>query len=344
MKKTVLLLMSLFLTGMMYAQQKVAILETVDKAQNVSYGVKLLLRSSLTSAISNTPGYEGYDRVDMASIAGEQDFQRTGNVSDSQIKQLGVATGAKYVLVAEAAKYDATSIIITAKILDVETFGVSSSAVLVSGTSADEMQKSCATLAQQLLRPVKTAQTTQQPVSQTQPTPKPVQQKPAVQQQYQTTPQYTRPATPSEKRSTWFGISLDMGFLTYSYSNYSSYYDEYGNYYSTSYDNTESMFMVGLVADVQFSINNSFSVGPYLGANFAIEDEDIAIQVGAMTKFTFNNNSAVMVGLGGVIFDEEFALQLRAAYKFKSPFYITASYILGSGSTVGFGYSFGGKL
>ena len=324
------------------AQQKVAILETVDKSGKIGYGIKLLLRSSLTSAISNTPGYEGYDRVDMASIAGEQEFQRTGNVSDSQIKQLGVATGAKYVLVAEAAKYDATSIIITAKILDVETFGVSSSAVLVSGTSADEMQKSCATLAQQLLKPVKTAaQTTQQP---TQTTTKPVQQKPVAQPQYQPTPQYTQPSAPTAKRSTWFGISLDMGFLTYSYSDYSSYYDEYGNYYSTSYDNTESMFMVGLVADVQFSINNGFSVGPYLGANFALEDEDIAIQVGGMTKFTFNNNSAAMVGLGGVIADEEFALQLRAAYKFKSPFYITASYILGSGSTFGVGYSFGGKL
>ena len=133
------------------AQQKVAILETVDKAENVSYGVKLLLRSSLTAAISNTPGYEGYDRVDMASITGEQDFQRTGNVSDSQIKQLGKAAGAAYVLVAEAARYDATSIIITAKLLDVETFGIKSSAVLVSGVSADEMQESCSTLAAKLL-------------------------------------------------------------------------------------------------------------------------------------------------------------------------------------------------
>lgn len=126
-------------------------METVDKAENVSYGVKLLLRSSLTSAISNTPGYEGYDRVDMASITGEQAFQRTGNVSDNQIKQIGKAAGAAYVLVAEAARYDATSIIVTAKMLDVETFGVKSSAVLVSGISADEMQETCNILASKLL-------------------------------------------------------------------------------------------------------------------------------------------------------------------------------------------------
>lgn len=152
MKKTTIFFAVMIMAAVAMAQQKVAILETVDKAENVSYGVKLLLRSSLTSAISNTPGYEGYDRVDMASITGEQAFQRTGNVSDNQIKQIGKAAGAAYVLVAEAARYDATSIIITAKLLDVETFGVKSSAVLVSGISADEMQESCSALASQLLK------------------------------------------------------------------------------------------------------------------------------------------------------------------------------------------------
>ena len=112
MKKTTIFFAVMMMAAVAMAQQKVAILETVDKAENVSYGVKLLLRSSLTSAISNTPGYEGYDRVDMASITGEQAFQRTGNVSDNQIKQIGKAAGAAYVLVAEAARYDATSIII----------------------------------------------------------------------------------------------------------------------------------------------------------------------------------------------------------------------------------------
>ena len=151
MKRFSTLLFTLAYPFLVSAQMKVAILETVDKAQNVSYGIKLLLRSSLTTAISNTPGYDGYDRVDMASIAGEQEFQRTGNVSDNQIKQLGVATGAKYVLVAEAAKYDERSIIVTAKLLDVETFGVKSSAVVVSGIKADEMKKSCEDLASRLI-------------------------------------------------------------------------------------------------------------------------------------------------------------------------------------------------
>lgn len=107
--------------------KKVAILETVDKMGNVPYGVLLQVRSSLTYAISCNAGFEGYDRVDMAAITGEQNFQRTGMVSDEQIKRLGEMTGAAYVLIAEAALYDEQNLIIAAKILDVETGGVFSS-------------------------------------------------------------------------------------------------------------------------------------------------------------------------------------------------------------------------
>lgn len=107
---------------------------------------------SLTYAISNTPGYEGYDRVDMASIMGEQNFQRTGMVSDAQIKKLGEMTGAQYVLIAEAAIYDPQNIIITAKVLDVETGGVANSAPpAFANKDPEKMQEACVTLARKLL-------------------------------------------------------------------------------------------------------------------------------------------------------------------------------------------------
>jgi len=118
----------------------------------VPYGVKLQVRMNLTYAISNTPGYEGYDRVDMASIMGEQNFQRTGMVSDAQIKRVGEMTGAQYVLIAEAALYDEQNIIITAKVLDVETGGVANSAPpAFANKSPDKMQEACVTLARKLL-------------------------------------------------------------------------------------------------------------------------------------------------------------------------------------------------
>lgn len=153
MKKSFLLIAMFAFALVLTAQnKKVAILETVDKENKVSYGVKLQLRSSLTYAISSTPGYEGYDRVDMSSIMGEHNFQRTGMVSDAQIRKLGEMTGCSSILVAEAAIYDASHIIVTAKILNVETASVESSAPpQIAGTDPDAMQNACAQLAAKLL-------------------------------------------------------------------------------------------------------------------------------------------------------------------------------------------------
>lgn len=148
-----LAIMFLALTTAAFAQnKKVAILETLDREGNVPYGVKLQLRSSLTYAISNTSGYEGYDRVDMGEIMGEQDFQRTGMVSDDQIRQLGEMTGASLILVSEVAIYDNQHIILSAKILNVETAGVESNPLPITvATDPESMQNACNKLAKKLL-------------------------------------------------------------------------------------------------------------------------------------------------------------------------------------------------
>lgn len=152
-----MLLLGVFLLGapLLRAQsetpvKKVAILEVVDKANEMPYGMKLLLRTSLAKAITQTQGYEGYDRVDMEAIQGEQDFQRTGMVSDEQIKRLGEMTGAAYILVAEAAKLDASTILVTAKILDVETAKLERTDYEQMGMSAKEMSDGCRKMAGRL--------------------------------------------------------------------------------------------------------------------------------------------------------------------------------------------------
>lgn len=156
MKKNLFFLAALlFLPVLSFSQdeqtRKVAILETVDREGTISYGVKLMLRSNLSYAITNTPGYEGYDRVDLESIMGEQSFQRTGMVSDEQIKQLGEMTGASYILVAEVARVDDTHIFITAKILNVETARLEKTANVQTQTDAKDIEAGCRRLAAMLL-------------------------------------------------------------------------------------------------------------------------------------------------------------------------------------------------
>ena len=131
--------------------QKVAILETVDREGNIPYAYKLMLRSNLAKAITNAPGYEAYDRTDMDAIMGEQNFQRTGLVSDDQIKRLGVMTGATYILVAEAVKVDEQNLFITAKILNVETAKTEMTDNALMGISSNDIQHGCESLANKLL-------------------------------------------------------------------------------------------------------------------------------------------------------------------------------------------------
>lgn len=146
-----LLLMSVPSFSQSEQSKKIAILETVDREGSIGYGIKLMLRSSLSYAITNTPGYEGYDRVDLESIVGEQTFQRTGMVSDEQIKQLGEMTGASYILVAEVARVDNAHIFITAKILDVETAKLEATANVQTLTEAKDIEAGCKRLASMLL-------------------------------------------------------------------------------------------------------------------------------------------------------------------------------------------------
>lgn len=131
--------------------KRVAILETVDKEGDVSYGIKLMTRSMLASAIAATKGYEAYDRVDLNQILGEHEFQRTGMVNDLQIKRLGEMTGAQYILVAEVAMIDASVMLLTAKILDVETARLEKTSICQTTLAPDDIQKSCEKLSQDLL-------------------------------------------------------------------------------------------------------------------------------------------------------------------------------------------------
>lgn len=151
MKTKFILFLLLFSTAM-FAQEvkRVAILETVDKENKISYANKLILRASLSKAITQTEGYEAYDRTDVDAIMSEQDFQRTGMVSNDQIKRLGEMTGANYILVAEAVQVDYKNMFITAKLLDVETARTIMTDNVMMGTTADEIQEGCKTLSEKL--------------------------------------------------------------------------------------------------------------------------------------------------------------------------------------------------
>ena len=149
MKTKFILFFMLFFSATIFAQEvkRVAILETVDKEDQVAYAYEALLRRNLSKAITNISGYEVYDRTDIDAIMSEQSFQRTGLVSNDQIKRLGEMTGASYILVAEVAMAK-EDVLIFAKLLDVET-----ARIIIDDletTTLDNIQGACEKLAKRM--------------------------------------------------------------------------------------------------------------------------------------------------------------------------------------------------
>lgn len=146
---TTVVLMSSIMT---FAQIKVAILPATDKTGEVKYGLRLLLTSSITSAISLTEGYEAYDRIDLSSVMDEQTFQRTGMVSDTEIHKIGEMTGASFVLITEAAYIDESHVVATAKIVNVESAKIANSAVgMMDISNSEKLLSDCKGLTDKLL-------------------------------------------------------------------------------------------------------------------------------------------------------------------------------------------------
>ena len=201
--KKVLLLLCLLPMLVMAQTKKVAILETVDKEGKISYAHKLMLRSSLAKAITEADGYEGYDRVDLESVLGEHSFQRTGMVSDDQIKKLGEMVGAQYVLIAEAVMVDDATMFITAKIIDVETAQTMKTESQLMKATPQDIQIGCTTMAGNMLGIKLNAGITQSAAS----------SKPASSSSSSSTPtpaSTPKPAAPSAK-ITWNGDD-DLSF------------------------------------------------------------------------------------------------------------------------------------
>lgn len=131
--------------------KRVAILEVVDKEGKLSYSQKVLLRSRMARAITNREGYEAYDRSDIDAIMSEQDFQRSGVVSDSEIRKLGAMTGVSLILVTEGVLTGENQLFVSAKILNIETGRVEMMDNTMMGLNDEEMQKGCDMLIKRMI-------------------------------------------------------------------------------------------------------------------------------------------------------------------------------------------------
>lgn len=116
----ILLLSALSLTAVAQQKKTVAVLDPICRDKSVNAFFQQMVRGAMESAVTASEEYEAYDRSAFDQIQNEQAFQRTGAVSDSQIKEMGEMAGVDYVLVSEVSAYEGYLATII-KILNVTT-------------------------------------------------------------------------------------------------------------------------------------------------------------------------------------------------------------------------------
>lgn len=104
-------------------KKTVAILNTLDKENNLEYAAKVMIRTYLSDAVGyyGKENFEVYERTDIGAIVDEWGFQQSGYVQESQIKEIGHMTGVDYILVSEVVGLGNKQILLTAKLINVET-------------------------------------------------------------------------------------------------------------------------------------------------------------------------------------------------------------------------------
>lgn len=141
---------------------------------------------------------------------------------------------------------------------------------------------------------------------------------------------------PKQPSKFWMGLGGELGFGYHSkvYYGDDEWYQEEGT-------------NVGLAAraDAAFPLSKHFALGGTLSLGFTIDD-GIVYRLGPLAKFTFSNESALLIGFGvqNWAIEESYAY-LTLGWKFSSPWYINAT-INGPAEMVcfGIGYSVcGGK-
>ena len=137
----------------MAESKKIALLEprVGEGSTDVTGMEKAMIRGELRKAIVNHNGYEAFTRSDIDQMMLEQDFQRTGNVSDGDIHRLGEMTGADYICIATITK-SSSEFYIEAYLINIESGGISNPASqygeLVNGKLGN-MLPVCQALAQE---------------------------------------------------------------------------------------------------------------------------------------------------------------------------------------------------
>ncbi len=160
--KTKLLMLLFLISTYALAQKNVAVY--VTGGDDVPSGVKKVFGSELVAAIVKNNDYKAVERTSefLNVISREQGYQHSGNVEDSQIRELGRQFGVEYVCVAEITDFTKPSMsqslseyYISARFIDVEKATIVATAKeylqMNGGSSIEDIVKTAENLSYKLV-------------------------------------------------------------------------------------------------------------------------------------------------------------------------------------------------
>ena len=138
MKKMMILILAVMCASFAFGQQKVAVYVSGEEK-----GVNKILGDQLVAAFANSGKYNAIERTNsfLAELGKEQNYQRAGNVDDSELSRLGKQFGVQLVCVAEVSKVETfgkaatKDKYISARLIDVESAEVVNTANTSSSLS-----------------------------------------------------------------------------------------------------------------------------------------------------------------------------------------------------------------
>jgi hypothetical protein len=132
--------------------KKVAMLEPIVKGGTVTQMEKEIILAALEAAITKTPGYRAFTRLDVNQIAKEVSFQQSGMVDDSQRQRIGQMSGASLICISQlTAATAAKQILIKCSLVDVETGEIVNNDNLLMEKDVTAIYKGCQKLAASML-------------------------------------------------------------------------------------------------------------------------------------------------------------------------------------------------
>ncbi|GHV68512.1 hypothetical protein FACS1894199_15850 [Bacteroidia bacterium] len=153
MKKIFLVLFVLCCTLVVIGQDKeVAVLNPKTLSGTVSNNDKLIIVSSMKKAFTQIDGYKAFTRSSQALIDAEQEFQRSGKVSEASIKKMGGQNGAAFICTFTLS-LEKNELVVNSDIIDVESGEIMNSdfIALLDRTDRNDVMEQCQTLAYALL-------------------------------------------------------------------------------------------------------------------------------------------------------------------------------------------------